>query len=137
MLPYLEDTWCCTIYWLKPALIRRYVRTLDSRFEKMDLADVLVSLTTVENNAFFDGLRVLVAIWSGMILMPMLLVARRTKNLGFYALAIFIFISAVRSADLIGEDFILYLTPLRIVGLALATYWMWARRNILITPAMG
>lgn len=81
----------------------------------------------LETNAFFDGLRVFTAIWSGMLLPVLVLVGYRYRNYGFYALSIFILISVLSSIDRVGEPFLVYLTPLLIVGLALSSYWVWVR----------
>lgn len=95
----------------------------------MDIAEVFGVVTTLPDNPVFDAMRVLTAIWSGMLLIPMIIVGYRTQNYGFYALAIFMFLSALNSLDQLGDPFVVYLTPLRLVGVSIATYWMWTRRN--------
>lgn len=91
--------------------------------------DFLAGIPTIPSNEYIDTARVIVSIWSGMILLPMLLVAWRTKNYGFYALAIYVFLTSVSEADQVGNDFVVYQLPLRAIGIAIATYWMWKRRR--------
>lgn len=84
---------------------------------------------TIPTNEWIDSARVLVSIWSGMLLLPMVVVAKRTKNYGFYALAIYVFLTSVSEADQVGRDFVVYQLPLRALGIGIATYWLWKRRN--------
>lgn len=93
------------------------------------VADSFFEINSWGTNDLINGFRIAVVVASGALIAPMIVVAKRTKSLGFLSLAVMLLVTSLTETDDLNEPFIIYVLPLHMIAVALAGVWMWKRSH--------